>query len=47
MGPKGPIPLPLTVADVGAVADAHGTLIPRAVLDAAVFALDADELDAV
>jgi len=45
IGAAGGFPLPLSVADITAVVDAHPSPLPREELDASVFALDAEFMD--
>ena len=40
-------PLPLSVADISAVLDAHPSPLPRDELDACIFALDAEFMDSL
>jgi len=47
VGAAGGHPLPLSVADISAVLDAHPSWVPRAELDACIFALDAEFLDSL
>lgn len=42
IGMTGAAPLPLSVADITAVLDAHPSPLPREELDACIFALDAE-----
>lgn len=45
VGMTGTVPLPLSVADITAVLDAHPSPLPRDELDACIFALDAEFMD--
>lgn len=45
VGMGGGAPLPLSVADISAVLEAHPSPLPREELDACIFALDAEFLD--
>lgn len=47
IGAAGGFPLPLSVADITAVVDAHPSPLPREELDACVFALDAAFLESL
>lgn len=46
VGMTGAVPLPLSVADITAVLDAHPSPLPREELDACIFALDAEVMAA-
>lgn len=45
VGMTGTVPLPLSVADITAVLDAHPSPLPREELDACIFALDAEFME--
>lgn len=47
IGMAGGVPLPLSVADITAVLDAHPSPLPREELDACIFALDAEFMDSL
>lgn len=47
VGMGGAAPLPLSVADITAVLDAHPSPLPREELDACIFALDAEFIDSL
>lgn len=47
IGMAGGVPLPLSVADITAVLDAHPSPLPREELDACIFALDAEFMESL
>lgn len=47
IGMAGSAPLPLSVADISAVLDAHPSPLPREELDACIFALDAEFMESL
>lgn len=47
VGMGGGIPMPLSVADVTAVLDAHPSPLPREELDTCIFAIDAEFMDSL
>lgn len=47
VGMGGAVPMPLSVADITAVLDAHPSPLPREELDACIFALDAEFIESL